>query len=212
MPTPREPSVAGIVLAAGTSSRMGRNKMLLELDGESLLRRAVGNATLADLRPVLVVLGHQADRARRELDGLDCELVLNPAFAEGIGSSLKAGIKAVPPSCDAAVSILADMPHVTASMLSELVRRYREDRPPLVLSDYEGVTAPPFLYDRALFGEIDALPGHCDKRVVKRNRERAALLRWPAAALLDVDEPADLEAVRRSLAGDTTAAGLEVGR
>src|SRR5260370_13529613 len=84
-------AVAGLVLAAGSSSRMGRNKLLFELAGETLLRRAVRAALGGGLSPVLVVLGHEAERARRELDGLECRSVGNPNYAQGIGSSLHAG-------------------------------------------------------------------------------------------------------------------------
>lgn len=200
MPPEGGTPVAAIVLAAGTSSRMGRNKLLLELDGEPLLRRTVRRALDAGLEPVVVVLGHQAERTAAALDGLPCRTVVNELYADGTGSSLRTGVAALPEDAPAAVSLLADMPHVTSGMLSTLVELYRSRSVPLVVSDYDGVTAPPYLYDRSLFPQVAALPGHCDKRVIKRNREGAAVARWPAAALADVDEPADLEAARRRVA------------
>ncbi|HUM11329.1 MAG TPA: nucleotidyltransferase family protein [Myxococcaceae bacterium] len=198
----RRESIAGVVLAAGTSSRMGRNKLLMELGGESVLRRAVLTAADAGLDPVLVVLGHQSDRARAELEGLRCQVVLNPQFQEGIHSSLRSGIHAVPESCTAAVVLLADMPLVDAGMIRTLVERYRTDRAPLVVSDYEGVDAPPIVYDRRLFPELRALEGEgCGKRVVKRHTAEAIRVRWPARALTDLDLPGDLERVREQLGG-----------
>src|SRR5258706_7987926 len=92
----RSGRLAGVVLAAGTSSRMGRNKLFEPLGGTSVLRRAVGIAREAGLDPVLVVLGHQSDRALRELAGLRCAPVLNAEFARGMNTSLRAGISAVP--------------------------------------------------------------------------------------------------------------------
>jgi len=198
----RRDSVAGVVLAAGTSSRMGQNKLLLDLGGQSVLRRAVRTAMEAGLDPVLVVLGHESERARRELHDLPCEVVLNPGYQEGIHSSLRTGIGAVPAGCSAAVVLLADMPLVDAAMIRTLVDRYRADGALLVVSDYESVDAPPILYDRRLFPELRALEGEgCGKRVVKRHSAEAIRIRWPARALTDLDLPDDLERVRTALAG-----------
>jgi|SRR5580693_345322 molybdenum cofactor cytidylyltransferase len=192
-------AVAGVVLAAGTSSRMGSNKLLFELGGESLLRRAVRAALGGGLDPVLVVLGHEAERARGELAGLACRAVVNPDYARGISSSLRAGVAAVAAfaGVGAALVALADMPFVTAEMMAALVARYRAGAPRLVVSDYQGITAPPMLYDRSLFGELLAMTeGSCGKQVVKRHRQEAEVLSWPAAALADLDVPADYERLR----------------
>ena len=199
----RREGVAGVVLAAGTSSRMGRNKLLLEVAGQSVLRRAVVTAVEAGLDPVLVVLGHESERARAEVESLRCEVVLNPDFQEGIHSSLRTGIAAVPARCVAAVVLLADMPLVEARMIRTLVQRHEAERPALVVSDYEGVDAPPILYDRQLFGELRVLEGEgCGKRVVKRHTAEAVRIRWPARALTDLDLPEDVERVRAELGGE----------
>ena len=186
------PDIAGILLAAGTASRMGSNKLLFELDGESLLRRAARRALAGGLSPLLVVLGHQAERAREELAGLPCQVVVNPDYEQGITTSLQAGVAALSPAARAAVVLLADMPFVTPEMIAGLAARYRETGAPLVISDYDGVNAPPMLYDRSLFGEIRAMDGgRCGKQVVKRHRAEAEILAWPVAALADVDVPED---------------------
>jgi molybdenum cofactor cytidylyltransferase len=189
-------SVAGVVLAAGTSSRMGRNKLFLSLQGKSVLRRAVDTALTAGLDPVLVVLGHEAEKARAELTGLGCTTVLNPAYAQGINTSLRTGIAAVPDRAHAALVMLADMPFVSQSMLETLLERYRASTSPLVVSSYAGVDAPPMLYDRTLFAELLALDGEgCGKKVVKRHRGQSVEVAWPASALKDLDVPADVDVV-----------------
>ncbi len=194
--------VAGILLAAGTSSRMGCNKLLFELGGESVLRGAARRALAGGLGPLLVVLGHQCVRASHELDGLGCQLVINPDYDQGIISSLKAGVAALPPATAAAAVMLADMPLVSAEMIAALVARYRATGAPLVVSDYEGVHAPPLLYDRALFAELLAMTGGgCGRQVVKRHRAEAQVLSWPAAALADLDVPADYARMRDRAAG-----------
>jgi molybdenum cofactor cytidylyltransferase len=192
--------VAGVVLAAGPSTRMGENKLLLRLDGETVLRRAARRAIAAGLDPVIVVLGHEAERARGELDGLACLTVVNPDYARGLNASARAGIAAVPASARAAVVLLADMPFVTDRMVATLVERYRKSDAPLVISEYGGVQAPPTLYDRSLFAEIGAAEGEgCGKRVVRRHRGEAASIGWPAAALTDLDRPEDYARVKAEI-------------
>jgi molybdenum cofactor cytidylyltransferase len=202
METRARTAAAGIVLAAGTSSRMGdRNKLLLEAGGEPLVRRAVRAALEAGLDPVVVVVGHEAGRVRDALAGLGCRVVDNPDYESGMTTSLRAGMAALPEGTPAAVMLLADMPRVTAAMLAELTAAHAggepRRRPPVVLSDYDGVLAPPTLFDRALFPELLALPDHrCPRSIVKNHRRQAAVCRWPGAALADLDRPEDLAALR----------------
>ena len=194
--------VAGVVLAAGSSTRMGKNKLLLTLGGSTVLRRAVATAVAGGLDPVLVVIGHESEGARAELTGLACTPVLNLEHALGINGSLRAGISAVPPGCAAAVVILADMPLVTAEMVGAVVERFRSGGAPLVLSVYGDVLAPPTLYARELFPELSVPEGEaCGKRVMKRHRGEAHELAWPAGRLADLDVPADVERIRRELEG-----------
>jgi molybdenum cofactor cytidylyltransferase len=199
MPVERAGSVAAVVLAAGSSSRMGENKLLFDLGGETVVRRAVSRAVAAGLDPVIAVLGYEAERVRRELDGLEpsCRIAVNPDFERGINSSLKTGIAAVPATAVAAVVMLADMPFVTAEMLAELVTRYRASDAPLVISDYDGVNAPPMLYDRALFEELRVMEGEgCGRQVVRRHQASAVVVPLPVAALTDLDVPRDYEMIR----------------
>lgn len=199
MPAEARPTgaVGGILLAAGTSSRMGCNKLLFELHGESVLRGAARRALAGGLSPLLVVLGHQAEQARQQLDGLACQAVINAEYDQGITASLKAGVSALPSEAAAAMVMLADMPMVSAEMIAGMVARYRATRAPLVISDYEGVNAPPMLYDRSLFAELLAMTGGgCGREVVKRHRALAEVLAWPAAALVDLDLPEDYKRMR----------------
>jgi molybdenum cofactor cytidylyltransferase len=194
--------IAGVVLAAGLSSRMRRNKLLLDIGGESLVRRAVRTALAAALDPVLVIVGHEEERVRAELDGLRCTAVRNPDYARGMNTSLRAGIAAVPAGAAGAVVLLGDMPFVTAEMVGALVARFRSGGAPLAISVYAGVVAPPTLYGSALFAEIAALEGDgCGKKIVKQHRSEAIELPWPASALADVDVPADVERVRAAGSG-----------
>jgi molybdenum cofactor cytidylyltransferase len=187
-------AAAGVILAAGASRRMGRNKMLLQLEGESLLRRAARRALGAGLSPVVVVLGHEVERARTELAGLGCEVAINRDFTGPTSSSLHKGLERLGPQVEAAVVVLADMVLVSEQMLATLVARAQESSAPLVVSRYGDVTAPPLLFRRALFGELMDWTGEgCGKAVVQRHRDEALWIDWPDAALTDVDTPEDFQ-------------------
>lgn len=200
MPRVEEARVAGVVLAAGSSTRMGRNKLLLPIAGEAVIRRAVRTALEAGLDPVVVVLGHEAEEVMAELSGLPCVAVVNADHARGVGTSLRAGVAAASAEAraGAAVVLLADMPFVTASSIRKVAATWRAGPAPLVLSRYGEIDAPPTLYDRSLFLELLALgEGHCGKRVVRRHADEAAVVLAPAETLRDIDFAEDYEIARR---------------
>jgi molybdenum cofactor cytidylyltransferase len=191
-------NVAGIVLAAGASTRMRSNKLLLPFDGEALVRRAARVALEGGLEPVVVVLGHEAERVGEALAGLPCLAVVNARHALGLNTSLDAGLAAVPPGAGAAVVLLADMPCVTAGMIRALVARHRGAGAALVASRYGTAVAPPALYARAVFDELRGAEGEGRGReVLRRRASEVEWVDWPAAALADVDEEGDLERARR---------------
>lgn len=200
MPRPIEGlQVAGVVLAAGASRRMGRNKMLLELEGEPLVRRAARRALEAGLSPVVVVLGHEVEQARAALAGLSVEIATNPDFQGPTSGSLHAGLERLAPDRDAVVVMLGDMVLVTAPMLADLATVAAGDAAPLVVSRYGDVTAPPLLFRRALFAELMAWTGEgCGKAVVQAHRHEARYVDRPADVLADVDTPEDFAAVQKS--------------
>jgi len=193
---------AGIVLAAGTSTRMGENKVLLRVGGEALVRRAVRAALEGGLEPVVVVLGHEASRVGAELAGLPCRIVSNPAYASGMNTSLEAGLGALPGETTSAVVLLADMPFVDAAMVRSLLVQGGESDAPLVVSRYGGVMAPPTLYRRSLFAELRHREGEGRGReVVRLHEAEAAFVDFPPQALLDVDVAEDFERAKARLAG-----------
>ncbi|HEX9487433.1 MAG TPA: nucleotidyltransferase family protein [Gemmatimonadales bacterium] len=196
MPRPTEPlRVAGVILAAGASRRMGKNKMLLELDGESLIRRAAKRALAAGLSPLVVVLGHEADRLRVELRDLPLAFAVNPDYTGPTSGSLHQGLNALGSDVDAVVVMLGDMVRVTAETLALLVAAARGTEAPLVVSRYGNVTAPPLLFRRALFGELLAWTGEgCGKAVVQAHKHEAMYVDRPEALLVDVDTPEDFAA------------------
>jgi molybdenum cofactor cytidylyltransferase len=189
------PRMAGVILAAGASRRMGRNKMLLSLEGESLVRRATKRALGAGLDSVVVVVGHEPDRVRAEIADLPVDVALNADYEGPTSGSLHRGLQQLAPEVSGAVVMLADMVHVTQAMLSALVEGAVRSTAPLVVSRYGDVTAPPLLFRRVLFPELLEWTGEgCGKAVVKRHLGEAVVLDWPSASLTDVDTPEDFEA------------------
>ena len=192
------PRVAAIVLAAGSSTRMGRNKLLLEMEGETLVRRALRATSGAGVERVVVVLGHDEARVRAELEGVPCETVVNPDHARGAGTSLHTGVRHVAADARAVVIVLADMPFVTAAMIAALVERHRVTRAPVVFSRYGDIQAPPTLYDRSLFAELLAIDDdRGGKQVVLRHQRDAEAVDWPESALHDIDSPADYDRIAK---------------
>lgn len=192
-------SVAGVVLAAGSATRMGENKLLLPLGGEPLVRRAVRAGLEAGLDPVLVVIAPGDAAVRAALRDLPCEPVPSPRHALGMSASLDAGIAAVPRPAAAAVVLLADMPFVDPEIIRAVVARHAEGAR-IATARYGGVPAPPTVYDRALFPELRGGEGEGRGReVVRRHAGEVAFVDFPAAALSDVDDATDLERARARL-------------
>lgn len=192
-------TIGGVILAAGASRRMGTNKMLIQLEGESLIRRAARRALGAGLSPVVVVIGHEPDRIRAELNDLPVEFALNPDYTGPTSGSLHQGLNALGPDVGAAVVMLGDMVRVTQETLGMLVAAARGTDAPLVVSRYGDVTAPPLLFRRVLFPELLAWTGEgCGKTVVKAHSQEAMYVDRPVALLVDVDTPEDVAEVQKS--------------
>ena len=175
------------------------NKLLLEIDGEPLVRRVVGRAIDAGLDPVIVVVGYEPDRIRESLAGLECTAVENPDYSGPTSGSLHAGLRALGTSVSAAVVMLGDMVHVTTAMVRALQDALSGDSR-VVVSRYgaDEVLAPPLLFRRELWPELLAWSGEgCGKAVVMAHLDEAVMLNWPEHALRDIDTPADYEDVRR---------------
>lgn len=152
--------VAALVLAAGLSRRMGANKLLAELGGEPLVARAVDAALGSRARPVVVVLGHEAERVRAALAGRAVVFARNEAPAAGLSASLRAGLAALPAGAAGTLVCLADMPWVRASHLDALLAAFERDpRRPICVPTFEGRRGHPVLWPARHFPALDALRG-----------------------------------------------------
>jgi molybdenum cofactor cytidylyltransferase len=194
----REPRIAAIVLAAGRSTRMGdANKLLADVGGRPMLRWAAEAALASRARPVLVVTGHQEREVRAALAGLDVGLVTNPDFAQGLSTSLRAGIAAVPAECDGALVLLGDMPRIDASDLERLIGAFAPGT--IVVPMHQGRQGNPVLWPRALFPEIMQLQGDAGaKRLMAARPDAIREVEMDTTAILaDVDTPEELQQLLR---------------
>jgi len=189
--------ISAVVLAAGASTRMGQQKLLLPLDGEALIRRVVKQVTDAGFDEVLVVVGHEAERVLDALAGLPIRHALNPDFATGMGSSFRTAVEHLPDS-EAAMFGLADQPFVTSVEYGRVLDTYRRDHSPIVSSRYGEVMAPPHLFTREFFPELAVLE-HGARPVLLRHKDKTTVLTFSSDLLVDVDTPEDYEEVKRRL-------------
>jgi molybdenum cofactor cytidylyltransferase len=191
----KAPRIAVVVLAAGLSSRMGDdNKLLLEADGKSLVRRAAETARASQAVQVSVVVGHEAAAVSAEVRDLDVKIVENPHFAEGLSSSLRAGLSDLPDDVDGAIVLLADMPDIRPETLDTLISAFdpAESRS-LCVPTFEGQWGNPVLIGRRFFPEALAIVGDRGAREILRDypEQLAEVAVTDPGILRDIDSPED---------------------
>jgi molybdenum cofactor cytidylyltransferase len=197
-----ERNVAAIILAAGRSTRMGGpNKLLAELGGKPLVRIVTEQALASKAQGVIVVTGHQAEQVENALQGLKVKFVRNPDFAEGLASSVKAGIAAAPADADGAVICLGDMPLIDAHLIDRLIGAFAPDGGNLIAVPVsDGRRGNPVLWSRRFFNELMTLDGDIGARhlIAKHGEAVAEVPVEGHGAFLDIDTPEALEAALRS--------------
>jgi molybdenum cofactor cytidylyltransferase len=185
---------AGLVLAAGGSSRMGSPKQLLPIRGRPLLELVLAAAGASRLDRVLVVLGGNAERIAAEVDLGRARVVLNLDYASGMASSLRVGLAALDPDVQRVAVILGDQPDISAALLDELLDlQFQEGLPAAALS-FGGLLHPPVVLDRRLWPELSSLEGDVGCRALIRSRpELVASLPVSDDARhpIDIDTPDD---------------------
>ena len=186
--------ITGIVLAAGTSSRFGRTKQLLEHRGKPLVQHAVDAAAGAGLDEVVVVVGHEAERVELALRLLgNGRVVVNPRFEEGLSTSLAAGLGAAARQSEAAVVLLADQPGVTAGQVRALAAAFLQSRARIVRLRFRDGPGPSLL-SREIWEEVRHVVGDIGARaLIDAHPDWVEEIAVDADAPPDVDTPGDLE-------------------
>ncbi|MCU4926879.1 nucleotidyltransferase family protein [Halobacteria archaeon AArc-dxtr1] len=188
------PTVAAVLLAAGTSSRYGeRNKLLATHDGAPLVRRAARTLLDARVESVTVVVGHEADHVRDALADLDVEIVHNDAYETGQASSVRVGVRAVRNRADAVLIALGDMPFVSPATVDALVASYEAGTGDALAAAHDGARGNPVLFDARFFDDLTAVDGDIGGRELLLESEAGALVAVDDPGVRrDIDTPADL--------------------
>ena len=194
-PQPRAvhaPKIAALLLAAGTSTRMGEaNKLIATLDGKPLVRIAAEAALGSRASSLVAVTGYRRDDVERALDGLDVTLAHNPDFAGGLSTSLRAGMQWVPPDADGLVVLLADMPGITAAAVDRLIAAFRHEA--IVIATADGKRGNPVIWPRRFFADLTAVTGDVGgRRLIEENRSSVIEVEIGLPAALDIDNPEEL--------------------
>ena len=199
-PTNARRKVGGVLLAAGSSSRLGEPKQLLHYDGRPLITRAAETILSADISPLVIVIGAHAEKIRPVLDGLSVVIVENKSWAEGMGSSLRTGIamlESIAPALDAALIALCDQPHFSRASIDALRAALTGSRS--IAATRHGESAGvPALFCRDYFPALRALTGTQGARnLIAANPAHVACIDLPELAI-DIDTATDWARVRNN--------------
>jgi len=181
--------IAGVILAAGASARLGTPKQLLPLQSRPLLQHVVDAAAAAALNPIVVVLGHRASEIEDGLQLPDrARIVLNPDYMGGQATSLRAGLAALEADVRAAVILLGDQPRVSTAAIREAVATYERTGGPVIRTAYRGRPGHPVVLDRGVWPAVMAERGDRGAREVL-----AAHPEWIVTLEREEDPPIDVD-------------------
>ncbi len=189
--------VAGILLAAGDSKRLGKSKQLLDWKGKPFVRQIAETALAAGIQPLLVVTGADAEATEAALEGLSVWVVRNPNWQDGQSSSVKAGLAALPNRVGAALFLVVDQPQLPVALIEALRAEHATSLEPIVAPLVDGHRSNPVLFDRSTFSDFAALKGDIGGRAIF-SKHQVSWLPWLDASLaIDVDTPEDYDRLRR---------------
>jgi molybdenum cofactor cytidylyltransferase len=196
--------VAAVLLAAGRGTRMGGpNKLLEELRGKAIVRHAAEAMSASKASPVVAVTGHEGERVAKMLAGLEIKRVHNPDYAEGLSTSLRAGLAALPAESDAVVIALGDMPDVTGALIDKLIAAIDPARGALIaVPTREGRRGNPVVWSRRFFDDLTRLEGDVGARhlIAQHNEAVVEVAVDDDAAFHDIDTPEALQTARAARA------------
>jgi molybdenum cofactor cytidylyltransferase len=206
---PPGPRIGALLLAAGQSRRMGGpNKLLAEVDGTPMVVHVARRLLASRACPIIAVLGNQAEAVDAALGKLPVERVRNPEFADGLSTSLRRGIAALPPDLDGVLVCLGDMPLISGRHLDRLIAAFNplEGRA-IIVPTRRGKRGNPVLWSKQFFPEMAGLAGDVGaKHLIGEHAEHVAEVEMDDAILVDIDTPEALDALRRKAIPEFEAA------
>jgi len=190
-----------IILAAGLSTRFGRNKLLEKINGVTMIEGVVKSGVSSKADEVVVVLGYEAPMVKEALKNFGCRFVFNEEFKKGQSSSVKAGVKAVMGYADAVMVLPGDVALITPKSINMVIAEYNRSRSPIVVASYQGRSGHPILFDRSLFVEIMEINEKTMGLKAVVNRHRGSVKKVEVGSdevLIDVDSEEDLKKISKS--------------
>ena len=190
-----------ILLAAGSSSRLGRPKQLLKYNSHTLLQHSLQIAIASNAHNIVVVLGAHAENIKEDIDHQNIHIAINSSWQEGMASSIHCGIKAmaeISPSVEGIIIMVCDQPHTSTILLNKLLDTYQQTKKEIVASGYENIIGTPVYFHRSLFPELLQLAGDKGARnLIRRYADKVEVVPFPEGKI-DIDTELDY----RELLGD----------
>jgi molybdenum cofactor cytidylyltransferase len=195
--------IVAVILSAGESSRMGRPKALLPIDGQTFIEKIVGAIKQTEVGKVIVILGHHAEEMRRRIEHLPVEILVNPDYKLGQLSSLQVAVRRLEKEadCDGLLVHLVDHPYIDAKLVEVMTERFRATGKLIVVPRHDGRRGHPVIFARKLFDELLAAPmDQGAKAVVNAHRDDTLEIdTQDAGVTVDIDTP---EPYRRHVKGE----------
>jgi molybdenum cofactor cytidylyltransferase len=195
--------ITGVLLAAGTSSRLGsRNKLLLKYNNRTVIEVSVQQLTNSHVDDVVIVTGFERDRIENQLVGcltLRMRLLYNSRYHLGRAESIKCAVKNIAGKADAALFMVADKPGVSTALINKAIDRYRKDRPTILYVETPAGRGHPIIFSKAVFNDLLSLKGDCVGNELIMKYESNAVKMKDRTVQVDIDEEADY---RRLLEGE----------
>ena len=189
-----------VLLAAGASSRLGKPKQLLPYEGTTLLQHAVQLAVDAALKPIVIVVGANANILNIEIEESQANIVMNETWQEGMASSIRTGLQKMlelEPTVNSVIMMVCDQPYVTVQLLQNLIVQHNETGKLIIASNYKNNLGTPALFDTTIFSELMQLKGDTGaKKILNNHPEWVAAIDFPMGEI-DIDTEEDYIALLR---------------
>jgi molybdenum cofactor cytidylyltransferase len=201
-PAQRISGIGIVLLAAGASSRLGQPKQLLVLNNGTLIRKSAEVAVGTGCAPVVVVLGAHKEKMQAEIKDLPVTVTENDAWQEGMGTSVKAGMKqllSLNANAKAVILLLCDQPFVSTPLLHKLIQQYQTSGKPIIASQYGETLGVPALFDQQFFSQLTALQGdEGARKIIRQHVEMVGSMPFEEGKY-DIDTMADYHRLQQIL-------------
>jgi molybdenum cofactor cytidylyltransferase len=185
--------ISVLILAAGSSSRLGQPKQLVEFEGQTLIER-ITHIALSVSEEVLVVLGANIDLIKPKLQAFSdrIDIIENTSWNEGMGTSISLGVEKLAPKSDAILILLTDQPLISQVLLQKMMQTFAEEKCPIIACNYGEQLGVPILFDKSFFSELEKLKGEQGAKSFLKNYAKKITSIEFKEGFFDIDTPEDL--------------------